>query len=79
MTKTVTLTHEQWVNLTSYILMTTNYRKDEREAWERLAAETKGNGEPTFPNALGNAKFWADMDRELEEIRQVIDDAKLED
>lgn len=77
-TKTVTMTHEQWVTLTSYLLMTTNHRKGEREAWERLATETDENGKPSFPNAPSNAKFWADTERELEEIRTIIDRAKLQ-
>ena len=78
MTKTVTMTHEQWTTLTCYLLMTTNHRKGEREAWERLATETDENGKPSFPNAPSNAKYWADTDRELEKIRAIIDGADLQ-
>lgn len=79
MKKNITLTHEQSVTLTTYLLMTANYRKREREAWERLAIETKPDGTPSFPNAPSNAKFWADTERELEEIRKITDDAELLD
>ena len=57
----------------------TNYRKGEREAWERLAAETKEDGTPRVPNAPGNARFWADTENEIEAIRKIIDDAPLLD
>ena len=79
MRKTITMTHEQAVKLVSYLLMTTIYREGERNAWERLAAETNDDGAPKFPNASGNAKFWAEMDRDLEDIRKIIDDAPLLD
>lgn len=79
MKKNITLTHKQATNLVCYLLMTTNYRKGEREAWEKLAAETSEDGKPEFPNAPGNARFWADTEREIEEIRQIIDAAPLLD
>ena len=79
MKKNITLTHEQSVTLTTYLLMTTNYRKGKREAWEKLATEIGEDGKLRFPNAPGNAKFWADTERELEEIRKIIDDAELLD
>ena len=79
MKKVITLTHEQAVNLTSYILMTTNFRKGERESWEKLAAETGEDGKPAFPNAPGNAEFWANEERLLDDIRKIIDDAPLLD
>jgi len=79
MIKTITLTHEQAVTLTSFLLMTTNFRKGERETWERLANETEPDGTPSFKNAPGNARFWADMEQEIETIRKIIDDAPLLD
>lgn len=72
-TKTVKLTLEQVVTLTTYILMTTNYRKREREAWETLSQEKEENGEPAFPNALSNARFWAEEETKLTEIRNLLD------
>lgn len=79
MKKTITLTHEQAVKLTSFLLMTTNYRKGEREAWEKLATEKEPDGTPSFKNAPGNARFWAEMEQDLEDIRKIIDGAPLLD
>lgn len=79
MVKTITMTHEQATTLVCYLLMTTNYRKGEREAWERLATEKKEDGTPRFPNAPSNAKFWADTEKEIEAIRKIIDAAPLLD
>ena len=75
MNVTINMTHEQACNLVCYLLMTTNYRHREREAWERLAEEQDENGEQKFPNAAKNAQFWADTDAELEQIIKIIDDA----
>lgn len=69
----VTLTNEQWSHLVCYILMTTNHRKDERNAWEELSKETNEDGTPTFTKAQENIRFWEYMDKELNEIRQIID------
>ena len=69
----VTLTNEQWSLLTCYILMTTQHRKKEREAWERLAKETEEDGTPTFKNAASNAEFYEELETKLEEIRLTID------
>ncbi|MGN0688224.1 MAG: hypothetical protein ACI4KA_08970 [Oscillospiraceae bacterium] len=71
--ETITLTSDQWNKLTCYILMTTNFRKSEREAWEELSNETNADGTPKFPNAKKNAEYWKQMDEELEEIRRIID------
>ena len=79
MTKTITLTHEQATKLTCYLLMTTNYRKDEREACESLAEERKEDGTLEFPNAPGNAQFWRETETTVAEILKIIDDARLED
>ena len=77
MTKTITLTHEQANLLTCYILMTTNYRKGEKEAWERLAKEAEEDGRLKFPKAPSNAKFWEETEAQLTEIRTIIDAAPL--
>lgn len=76
--KTVKLSLEQVVTLTTYILMTTNYRKGEREAWETLSQEKGENGEPAFPNAMSNAKFWAEEEIKLSEIRRILDEAEYD-
>lgn len=66
--RTVTLTNELCNMLQCYILMTTNHRKDEVEAWEKLAQETDENGAPKFKNAASNAQFWRDMEIQLQQI-----------
>lgn len=71
--RAVTLTNREWTTLISYILMTTNYRKGEREAWERLSTEKKEDGSPAYTHAAGNAEFWRDMDATLETIKRAID------
>lgn len=71
--RAVTLTNEQWSLLTTYILMSTSYRKGEQEAWESLSKETEADGTPTFKNAASNAKFYAEFEGKLEEIRKAID------
>lgn len=71
--RAVTLTNGQWSKLACYILMTTQHRKGEREAWESLAKETKPDGSPAFKNAAGNAQYYAELETELDTIRKIID------
>lgn len=71
--KAVTLTNELCSTLQCYILMTTNYRKGEIEAWEKLAQETDENGAPKFKNAASNAQFWRDMEIQLQQIYTAAD------
>lgn len=75
--KTITLSHDQATKLVCYLLLTTNYRKGEREAWETLAAEREEDGTPSYPKAQSNADYWAELDRDLEAIRKIINDAPL--
>lgn len=70
---TVELTNSQWNTLVCYILMTTQHRKGEREAWEELAKETNEDGTPTFKNARSNADYYQELEKTLQEIRQTID------
>ena len=79
MKKSITMTYDQASTLICFLLMTTNYRKNEREAWERLATEKKPDGTPRFPNAPSNAQFWADTEIEIEEIRKIIENAPVLD
>lgn len=67
-TKSITLTYEQINLLVCYILITTNYRKGEAEAWERLAQEQPNN--KTFRS---NAEWYKDLSRRLEEIKDVLE------
>lgn len=71
--RSVTLTNEQWNTLTCYILMTTQHRKGEREAWEALSKELKDDGTPRFEHAASNAQYYAELDAELEKIKEIID------
>ena len=68
--KTITLTNGQWSSLNIYILMTTQHRKNEREAWEKLAKDLAG--EKVAETAASNAQFYADLEGELEAIRKAI-------
>lgn len=71
--RAVTLTNDEWSTLTTYILMSANYRAREAETWEKLASEKKDNGEPRFIHAESNARFWREEDAVLEQIRKKID------
>lgn len=69
----VTLTEDEWTDLTTYILLTTKHRVAEAEAWEKLATETNPDSSPKFPHAADNALFWREMSAKLERIRKQID------
>ena len=70
--RTVTLTDVEWNKLYIYLLTTTNYRKEQISAWERLARKTNTDGSPEYPNAAGNAEYLRKLDRDLSEISQKI-------
>lgn len=72
----VELTNEQVNTLVCYILMTTQYRKKEREAWEKLAKKMNEDGTPTFKNAESNAEYYADLELRLEEIKNILDNTR---
>lgn len=72
----VELTKEQVNTLICYILMTTQHREKEREAWEELSKEMNEDGTPIFKNAKSNAEYYADLEFKLEEIRNVLDNAR---
>ena len=71
--RTITLTNAEWNKLTTYLIMSANYREREAEAWEKLSTETKDDGTPKFEHAKSNAEFWKDMDAKLKQIREKID------
>lgn len=77
--KTVTLTRGEWSTLTTYILMTTNYRKEEASAWERLSHEKNEDGTPRIKAAESNMRFWQEMNHNLDLIRKKIEGYKGED
>ena len=73
--RAVELTNEQWNTLTCYILMTTQHRKGEKEAWQKLAEEINENGQPKFNNAASNARYYEDLEKTLKDIINAIDQA----
>ena len=75
--KNITLTHEDSTMLVCYLLMTTNHRREEAEAWARLAEERNENGTPTFPNAQSNAAYWERLCARIEDIKRIIDESPL--
>lgn len=74
---TLELTEEQANTLDLYLLMTTNYRKGEREAWESLAKERNEDETLKFPNAPSNADFWKEQNETIENILKILQGAKI--
>lgn len=74
---TLELTEEQADALDLYLLMTTKYRKGEREAWESLAKERNEDGMLKFPNAPSNANFWKEKNETIENILKILQGAKI--
>ena len=73
--KIITLTDEQAFILESYLSITANYRSDEAEACEKLSHELNEDGTPKFPNMKGNAEWWEQANRTIEEIKKAIENA----
>lgn len=71
---TVQLPNKLWSHLTSFLLMTTNYRKGEAEAWDKLAKETEEDGTPSFKHAASNASFWREMEVYMSDVRKAVDE-----
>lgn len=71
--RTVTLTNKQWTRLTTFLLMSTEYRKGEACAWEDLAGAKNIDGSPALKIAESNARFWEETNVMLDEIRVAID------
>lgn len=71
--RAVTLTNNEWSKLTTYIIMSANFRKREAESWEKLSTEKKDDGTPRFQHAASNAEYWREMDAMLEQISRKID------
>ena len=70
----VTLTVSQWNDITTYINLSTIFRQNELNAWERLSCETNLDGTAAFPAAAGNAQFLRDLNKSIESIKRTIDD-----
>lgn len=56
--KSLLLTEQEDQTLRMFLLMTTNYRRDEQESCARLATETDDDGTLTFPKMSNNAQWW---------------------
>lgn len=69
---TVKLTHKEWNELDTFILMTTNWRSSQIEAYEKLAKVKDENGNPKFVYAESNAQFYREMDERLKKIQKEI-------
>ena len=71
----LTLTDEQANLLVCYIIQTTTHREECRKAWESIAQERNEDGTPKFKNAESNARYYADLEWKLNEIKRIIDNA----
>ena len=71
----IELSNEQASLLSCYLLMTTNYRKDEAEACQRLSQEKEEDGTLRFPNMESNARWWEKTNIEINDIQKAIDNA----
>lgn len=67
------LTFDEAQTLVCYILMTTNWRHGEVEAWSKLVEEKKEDGTPLFKNAASNAQYFSELDHKLEVIKNKLD------
>lgn len=69
------LLESQWSALICYLLMSTNYRERERNAWKELSQERADDGvTPKYKHAASNTAFWDEMIKSLDEIMEKIDD-----
>lgn len=71
------LTEEQADALDFYLLVTTNYRKGEYEACERLAKKRNEDGTLEFPNMPSNADFWKKQNETIEKIQEILLEARI--
>lgn len=70
----ITLTVSKWNDLTMYINLSTIFRQNELDTWERLSRETNLDGSAAFPNAADNARFLRNLNESIESIKCAIDD-----
>lgn len=74
-TSKIELTYDQNVKIRMFLLMSTNYRKGERETWEQLSNEFNEDGSLKFKNAKSNAEWYADLEKTINEVLKILDDA----
>ena len=77
--RTITLTNDQASILSTYLLMSTNYRKGEYETWLKLSEERTVEGNAKYQHAEDNAKWWAETIAMLEAVEKAIDKAPYEE
>lgn len=68
----IELTKEQAFSLSMYLLTSTQYRLREQRACEELSKELDDSGKLRYPKMEVNAKYWADMNKDIEEIIKKI-------
>lgn len=70
--RSVTLTEDEWVCLSTYILFTIDYRLKQANGWKERIKDKQPDGTPAFPEAAAGAEFWERVDRTLCHICQII-------
>lgn len=71
----VELTEEQISTLDVFLLITTNYRKKELEACERLSRRLDEEGNIRYPDMKSNAQYWKKQSEIIEEVQKAINKA----
>ena len=72
MSNIISLTDEQSTTLRMVLLMTTDWRKREVEACQRLAQEIGDNGLPRYPNMQSNGEWWEKANKTIEDILEIL-------
>ena len=71
----IELTEEQIDSLRFYLLITKEKRQEEEDMWKE-SAEEKQEGTEKQRVAESNADFFKEMNKDLEEIMKVLDNAE---
>lgn len=71
--RSITLTNGEWNKLSVFLLMTTHYREQERDACRKLAEKRDEFGNVVFPNAERNAEFWQSQIDLIAKVQAAID------
>ena len=69
---TIEMTRDEAQDLEVFLLMTTQYRLGEAQAWSKLAVEKEPDGTPTFQSAESNARFWTNMEATMKSVQDHI-------
>ncbi|MBR4589117.1 MAG: hypothetical protein IKO36_00520 [Bacteroidaceae bacterium] len=68
--RSITLSNDVWNKLKMFLLMSTNYRNDERDGWRKLAEKKDEDGNPMYSSAADNVQFW---DEQIEAIDKILE------